>query len=393
MAQLAVLVAGLLLMAMSQASDVEEADPSTGFLSKEAQASNAMNSLGGLSDLKKFIVPTFSDVNHGNRPDALSHHNNLAEHIPAPISFMINDDKPIVHPVPHVQDTSALTSASRKPAIATKEEEKAAQKLLANGDNTPIMFSAIGGGLFALATMLGVYTRRGLSPATVPGLGDNIMEMKSHSEARADDVPGGLEWDPLGLFPSDPTAGLQPAVFTVEKETTWDRITGPKLFKTVKRTEGIHAVPLVPLRVIAGILMIHHGSEGGFWPANYGTPGFDGFVTYVLTPYFSFLPGSLETWSALHDYVEFWGGVLLAIGFLTRPAALSLLVTMVAAVYFHLASTGLQGAPFGHVENYSYNFEEPALYGLIFLLFWFNGPGPLSVDSIIYSKLAPDDED
>ena len=51
----------------------------------------------------------------------------------------------------------------------------------------------------------------------------------------------------------------------------------------------------VPLRVIAGILMIHHGSEGGFWPANYGTPGFDGFVTYVLQPYFSFLPGSLET--------------------------------------------------------------------------------------------------
>ena len=139
--------------------------------------------------------------------------------------------------------------------------------------------------------------------------------------------------------------------------------------------------------------MIHHGSEGGFWPANYGTPGFDGFVTYVLQPYFSFLPGSLETWSAIHDYAEFWGGALLAIGFLTRPAALSLLVTMAAAVYFHVASTGLQGAPFGHVENYSYNFEEPALYGLIFLLFFFNGPGPLSVDSAIYSALAPDDDD
>ena len=178
-----------------------------------------------------------------------------------------------------------------------------------------------------------------------------------------------------------------------KKESTWDRLTGPKLFKTVKRTEGIHAVPLVPLRVIAGILMIHHGSEGGFWPANYGTPGFDGFVTYVLQPYFSFLPGSLETWSAIHDYAEFWGGALLAVGFLTRPAALSLLVTMAAAVYFHVASTGLQGAPFGHVENYSYNFEEPALYGLIFLLFFFNGPGPLSVDSAIYSALAPDDDD
>ena len=54
--------------------------------------------------------------------------------------------------------------------------------------------------------------------------------------------------------------------------------------------------------------------------------------------------------------------------------------------------TGLQGAPFGHVENYSYNFEEPTLYALIVLLFFFNGPGPLSVDSVIYAQLAPDDD-
>ena len=62
------------------------------------------------------------------------------------------------------------------------------------------------------------------------------------------------------------------------KETTIDRLTGPKLFKTVAKVEGIHAVPLVPLRVLTGVLMIHHGSEGGFWPANYGSPGFEGFV-------------------------------------------------------------------------------------------------------------------
>jgi len=29
------------------------------------------------------------------------------------------------------------------------------------------------------------------------------------------------------------------------------------------------------------------------------------------------------------------------------------------AVYFHLASSGLEGFPLGHVKNYSYNFEEP----------------------------------
>ena len=32
---------------------------------------------------------------------------------------------------------------------------------------------------------------------------------------------------------------------------------------------------------------------------------------------------------------------------------------------------GLEGAPLGHVKNYSYNFEEPFLYLCIFLLFAF----------------------
>jgi uncharacterized membrane protein YphA (DoxX/SURF4 family) len=152
---------------------------------------------------------------------------------------------------------------------------------------------------------------------------------------------------------------------TTKKETTWDRITGPKLFKTV--------TPLVPLRIATGLLMMHHGSEGGVLPANFGTPEFQGFVDYIVVPYFGFLPGPPELWSAIHDYVEYIGGFLLAVGFLTRPAALALFATMAGAVYFHLASTGSQGFPLGHVPNYSYDFEEPTLYAFIFLLFWFNG--------------------
>lgn len=176
------------------------------------------------------------------------------------------------------------------------------------------------------------------------------------------------------------------------KETTWDRITGPKLFKTVTKWEGIHAVPLVPLRILTGVLMMHHGSEGGVGPANFGTPEFQGFIDYIVTPYFGFLPGPPGIWSAVHDYIEFLGGACLALGLLTRPSALALLTTMIGAVYFHLSSTGLQGFPLGHVPNYSYDFEEPTLYALIFLLFWFNGAGPLSIDSIIYQNISQEDE-
>merc|ERR1712238_389205 len=178
-----------------------------------------------------------------------------------------------------------------------------------------------------------------------------------------------------------------------KKETTWERITGPKLFKTVTNWEGIHSVPLVPLRILTGLLMIHHGSEGGIGPANFGTPEFQGFIDFIMKPYFGFLPGSPELWAAIHDYAEFFGGAFFAIGFLTRPAALSLLGTMLSAVYFHLSAVGSQGFPLGHVSSYSYDFEEPLLYSLIFLVFWFNGAGPLSIDSIIYKSIAPDNND
>eukprot|EP00543_Licmophora_paradoxa_P007767 CAMPEP_0202441354 /NCGR_PEP_ID=MMETSP1360-20130828/838_1 /ASSEMBLY_ACC=CAM_ASM_000848 /TAXON_ID=515479 /ORGANISM="Licmophora paradoxa, Strain CCMP2313" /LENGTH=227 /DNA_ID=CAMNT_0049056297 /DNA_START=46 /DNA_END=729 /DNA_ORIENTATION=- len=178
-----------------------------------------------------------------------------------------------------------------------------------------------------------------------------------------------------------------------KKETTLDRITGPKLFKTVTNWNGIHSVPLVPLRIMTGLLMIHHGSEGGFGPANFGTPEFQGFLDFIMKPYFGFLPGPPAVWAAIHDYIEFFGGAFFAIGFLTRPAALSLLLTMMSAVYFHLSAVGSQGFPLGHVQNYSYDFEEPMLYSLIFLMFWFNGAGPLSVDSIIYNQISTEKEE
>ncbi len=34
------------------------------------------------------------------------------------------------------------------------------------------------------------------------------------------------------------------------------------LEQTVTNWNGIHSVPLVPLRILTGLLMIHHGSEG-----------------------------------------------------------------------------------------------------------------------------------
>jgi len=114
----------------------------------------------------------------------------------------------------------------------------------------------------------------------------------------------------------------------------------------------------------------------------------EGFTNFVVKPYLSWLPFfDSYTWSIIHDYTEFLAAWLLFFGLLTRPAAAALFVTMCLAISFHLQSTGLQGFPFGHVENYSYNFEEPALYAAIFAMFAVNGPGPLALDSLLKSNM------
>jgi hypothetical protein len=145
-----------------------------------------------MSAYDKFITPNIHSAKHGDKPDALSSHQSPAEHGPVTENihgtspFTIVDGKPLLHPIAQVQDL---------PKIADMEEKQAVQKLLANGSNKPISFSAIGVGLLTLVTMLGVEMRRRLQPATIlacngglaldmpmntaSALGDNVMEMKS----------------------------------------------------------------------------------------------------------------------------------------------------------------------------------------------------------------------
>ena len=47
-------------------------------------------------------------------------------------------------------------------------------------------------------------------------------------------------------------------------------------------------------------------------------------MDFIVKPYFGFLPGEPELWSAIHDYIEWFGGLFVAIGFLTRFSSLLL---------------------------------------------------------------------
>jgi hypothetical protein len=124
MAQLVVLVAGLLLIAESQASDVADRSTAQGFLSKSS-----------MSDYDKFITPNLNRVKTATQ----------------------------------AQEFDLLKTVDR-------EEKQAVQKLLAQDSNNPISLYAIGVGLLSLVTMLGFRLRRG---NTASALGENLMEMKS----------------------------------------------------------------------------------------------------------------------------------------------------------------------------------------------------------------------
>merc|ERR1719443_1602621 len=113
MTQLTVLMAGLLFIAESQASDVADRSTHQGFLSKYVP-SGSDTSQSSMSDYGNFITPNFNRVKHGNGLDALSYHNNLAEHGP----FAIVDDKPMLHPATQVQDSMAFMPARGETSIS-----------------------------------------------------------------------------------------------------------------------------------------------------------------------------------------------------------------------------------------------------------------------------------
>jgi acetyl esterase/lipase len=200
------IMAGLLFLVESEASDVAHRSALQGFLSKYTPA-GADAPRSSMSDYDKFITPNLNRVKHEKGAEALASHNDLAE--PGlgmgVRPFTIVNDKPVPHPTAQVEDSMAFTTAREEPSISTedfnpptiadREEKQAVQKLVTNDSSNPMTLSAIGIGLLSLAMMLGVRLRRGLQPAsilassgglgpvrpinTASDLGDYVMEMKS----------------------------------------------------------------------------------------------------------------------------------------------------------------------------------------------------------------------
>lgn len=118
------------------------------------------------------------------------------------------------------------------------------------------------------------------------------------------------------------------------------------------------------LRLAAGLIVVPHGMQklfGMFGGAGLaGAGAFFDKIGYSPGYYVALLTGS----------AEFFGGLLVAIGLFTRPAAAVLAIHFIFVTHFHLAR-----------GFFNPGIEFPLLWLTVFVFFMIRGGGPLSVDA------------
>ena len=127
------------------------------------------------------------------------------------------------------------------------------------------------------------------------------------------------------------------------------------------------------LRVPVGIILIAHGAQKLFgWFGGYGLEGTGQWMASI-----GLEPGYLMALMA--GSAEFFGGIALVLGLLTRPAALVVAFTMVVAIITTHLSNGL------FMSNNGYEYALTLLAASLALMI--QGGGSLSADKQLSTRL------
>jgi putative oxidoreductase len=124
--------------------------------------------------------------------------------------------------------------------------------------------------------------------------------------------------------------------------------------------DRLQPLALLVLRLVLGTIMVAHGSSKVF----------GGLSHHVQMVSNLGLPGWLAYFSAA---AEFFGGILLIAGFLTRFASLAIIIDMIVAIWKVHWKNGLRA-------DHGYEFPL-ALAAIAFALIFF-GAGPIAFDSL-----------
>ena len=145
-----------------------------------------------------------------------------------------------------------------------------------------------------------------------------------------------------------------------------------QLLKNIFTTNN--SIANIMLRVPVGIILAAHGSQKLFaWFGGYGLEGTGQWMESI-----GLAPGFLM--ALLAGSAEFFGGIALMLGFLTRPAAIVSTFTMIIAIFSVHFSNGL------FMSNNGYEFALSLLAVNVALAI--QGGGKYSVDSAIANKLS-----
>ncbi len=127
------------------------------------------------------------------------------------------------------------------------------------------------------------------------------------------------------------------------------------------------------LRVPVGIIFMAHGAQKLFsWFDGYGLEGTGQWMESI-----GLAPGYLMALAA--GSAEFFGGLFLVLGLLTRPSALMLAITMVVAIFSVHFQNGL------FMSNNGYEFALSLLAVSVALAM--SGAGKVAIDNLIAEKL------
>ena len=121
------------------------------------------------------------------------------------------------------------------------------------------------------------------------------------------------------------------------------------------------------LRIGAGLLFMQHGAQKLFGALG----GMDG----------QGMKAELMSQMGLAGVLELFGGLLIAIGFMTRPVAVILCLQMIAAYFIAHLPQGMVPVKNGG--------ELALLYALVWAYFAGNGAGPASVDAAMARGRGP----
>lgn len=128
---------------------------------------------------------------------------------------------------------------------------------------------------------------------------------------------------------------------------------------TTRYNSGAFNLALLLLRLGFGILIVHHG--------------YDKLIHFSMyeTRFVSFLGLSANVSLGLVVFAEFFGGILIILGLLTRLACIPLIITMAVALFK------------AHSGDFFGMGEMATLYLTAYVVLLLTGPGRISVDGMI----------